>query len=271
MVCSLIKYLYVLLTHISACYKSTFYQIAKLQKSFALIRKKSRFIPFVLNNLTRFYRKTVVCSCRSLTKIFQWARNKKDRGYAGSQWTRESLLFTSVGKGDQLPGQLGSAQNPRGGGSLNPPKHRQVGFQESQQDRNSSYFFLLFSFPSPSPSLLPSPSLFPSPSPSLFPPFSSFLFFLLLLCLFLLLLSLRSSTLTKGHTLSFSWVCKSLLNHFTLWLWYQNCSLVASLESEIFHHLVSKRSSQSSCPYLPPLSLASVQCQVHFCYTQVIQ
>lgn len=79
MVCSLIKYLYVLLTSISACYKALFYQIAKLQKISTLIwNEKMRFIPFVQNNLTIFYRKTVVCYCLSVSKhILTWASERK--------------------------------------------------------------------------------------------------------------------------------------------------------------------------------------------------
>lgn len=79
MVCSLIKYLYVLLTSISACYKALFYQIAKLQKISTLIwNEKMRFIPFVQNNLTTFYRKTVVCYCLSVSKyIVTWASKRK--------------------------------------------------------------------------------------------------------------------------------------------------------------------------------------------------
>lgn len=82
MVCNLIKYLYVLLTSISACYKALFYQIAKLQKISALIwNEKMRFIPFVQNNLTISYRKTVVCYCLSVSKcIVTWASKKKKYG-----------------------------------------------------------------------------------------------------------------------------------------------------------------------------------------------
>lgn len=82
MVCNLIKYLYVLLTSISACYKALFYQIAKLQKISALIwNEKMRFIPFVQNNLTISYRKTVVCYCLSVSKcIVAWASRKKKYG-----------------------------------------------------------------------------------------------------------------------------------------------------------------------------------------------
>lgn len=86
MVCNLIKYLYVLLTSISACYKALFYQIAKLQKISALIwNEKMRFIPFVQNNLTIFYRKTVVCYCLSASKyIVTWASKKKK--YEREDW-----------------------------------------------------------------------------------------------------------------------------------------------------------------------------------------
>ena len=58
MVYSLIKYLYVLLTPISACYKSHFLSNSWTSKEFCFDQKKKkiRFNPFTLSNLTQFHR-----------------------------------------------------------------------------------------------------------------------------------------------------------------------------------------------------------------------
>lgn len=46
-----------------------------------------RFIPFVQNNLTIFYRKTVVCYCLSVSKyIVTWASKRK------KYWREEQAL-----------------------------------------------------------------------------------------------------------------------------------------------------------------------------------
>lgn len=78
MVCSLIKYLYVLLTPISACYKSHFLSKSWTSKEFCFDQKKEkiRFIPFILNNLTQFHRRLSGAAVH-LGKIFQWAKKFK--------------------------------------------------------------------------------------------------------------------------------------------------------------------------------------------------